>query len=441
MVFLTACILFGSAPALAQVKAPEQLNLEGAVSFAFQNSPVLKGSQAEVAAARARRRGAIARTLPQLSLNVFATKANMTNVLQSGMGVEPQALVLAPERNYSGTNLTLMAPLYTGGRLSGFVSSAAANEKAMVAENEDMRAEVALEVREAYTSALYGVELVKAQQARVDAAQAMVQNAEAQVVAGKAIEATVLRAQAELADAKQEATMAENDRKKMLLDLLAAMGADLDSLPTLTEALVYQPVTGTLKDYLDTADERRGAVLAAKERVKAALGQLTSAVGATRPQLYGFAMGDSFAPGDAMGKTSGYTAGISLSLPLFDAGMRRSDIAEARAMVDRSRSNETVIELQTSKEVRQAWLDIETADQNYNTAQAALSAAQAAYEVTVLRVQNGKSIFLEQLDSLAALTKARANLAGATYNHQIAIAKLYRAAGLSVGSKSGDIRP
>jgi outer membrane protein TolC len=52
-----------------------------------------------------------------------------------------------------------------------------------------------------------------------------------------------------------------------------------------------------------------------------------------------------------------------------------------------------------------------------------------AYDVMVLRVENQRSILLEQLDALAALTQSRANLAQALYDHSIAVARLQRAIG------------
>lgn len=418
---------------LSQPVPPTELSLREAVSFALKNSPTLKASAAEIEAARAETGVARARSLPQLSVNGFVSKGNMANVLQSSMGVEPRALVLSPQdqKGFIDGNLMLMAPLYTGGLLSGLISAAVAMERAAIEEASGMRAEVALTVKEAYAKALFGVELVKAQQARVVAAQAMVKNAQAQFDAGKGIEASVRRAEAELADARRELTMAENDRQKALLDLLAEMGAELGAPITLTETLEYKPLEGTLETYLATAKQKRGELLAARQRARATLGQVSSAEGALRPQVYGFAMADAFSPRDAMGNNSGYTFGLTVSIPVFDGGMRRSEVAAARAMRAKANAEVERWELQTAKEVRQVWLDIETAVENYRTAQAGVTAAQSAYDVAAIRVESGKSILVEQLDALATLTQAKANLAQAAYDHQIAIARLHRATGQS----------
>jgi outer membrane protein len=413
----------------AQMHPPQQLTMQDAVAFGLKNSPTLHATQAEIAVARAETGVARSRTLPQLSANGFASKGNMPNILQSAMGVEPQALILAPDRRFSDVNLTLMAPLFTSGYLPGLVAAARARERATIADVSGMRAEVALRIREFYTRALYGVELVKAQEARVAAAKVMVANASAQFEAGKGIEAAVRRSEAELAEAQRDLTMAENDRRKMLLDLLAEMGASMETPVTLTENLTFLPPDRKLQESLSAADKTRGELLAARLRARAAEKQISSAKGALGPQIYGFAMGDTFAPRDAMGKRSGYTVGVTLSLAITDGGMRSSEVAAARAMRDKAQADVDRWELQVEKEVRQAWLDIETAAQTYQTAQAALTASQAAFDVMVLRVESGKSILVEQLDALAALTRARANVAQALYDHQLAVARLSRAVG------------
>jgi outer membrane protein len=138
-------------------------------------------------------------------------------------------------------------------------------------------------------------------------------------------------------------------------------------------------------------------------------------------------MADGFSGRDDSGV--GFTLGLTLSVPLVDGGQRRAEVAQARARQERAAAEARSLELTASKEVRQAWLDVETGAQNYRTTQTALQAAQSAYEVIALRVQNQKSILVEQLDALAALTQARANLAQALYDHATAVARLQRAIG------------
>jgi len=429
-----------AAIASGQTTPPQSLSVEDAVSFGLKNSPALRGAQAEIDVAKAETRAARSRLAPQIGLNGFGSQGSMPNVLQSAMGFEPQALVLAPNDAFADLNLMLMMPLYTGGSLSSLVSAAFALQRAAEFGATGMAAEVALAIRSAYSQSLYGASLVEVAKAKVEAAEAMSAVAKAQFEAGKGIEANVHRAQAELAEANQQLTMADNDRRKMLLDLLSEMGASLSATPDLSDRFEFVPLSGSLEGFIKKASERRGELLAAKRKADAAKANLDSKSGATKPQVYGFAMGDAFNPRDEMGNRSGYTAGIVASFPLFDGGMRRSEIAAARAMFDKAKSEVAVWELRTEKEVRQAWLDIETASKNYTAANAALTAAQAAYDVIKVRVEAGKSILVEQLDSLAVLTRAKANVAKATFDHYLAKARLARAVGETTSLAGGELK-
>ena len=87
------------------------------------------------------------------------------------------------------------------------------------------------------------------------------------------------------------------------------------------------------------------------------------------------------------------------------------------------------------KEVRQAWLDLKTAEANIASSKAGIISAESAYEVAKLRVEAGKSLLIEQLDALQMLTEARTDLAKATFSQKMALAKLRRASGLALGEK------
>jgi outer membrane protein TolC len=172
----------------------------------------------------------------------------------------------------------------------------------------------------------------------------------------------------------------------------------------------------------------RPEVLAARARLAAADAQVNAAEATRKPQVYGMAMLDGLASRE-MSSGVGYTLGAVASLPLFDAGQRRAEVDQMKSMRNRAEANLRETELRTAAEVRQAWLDVETATKQYNSALAAVRGAESAYETVRLRVEAGRSILVEQLDSLAALTRARAGLAQALYDHSIARAKLLRAVG------------
>lgn len=409
-----------------QISGP--LTVRQAVDTALRSNLEIQSMQAEVAAAGQETSAVRAMTRPQLSANTYASAGNMSNILGSSPGVGPTNALVVPGKSFADQNLTLMVPLYTGGRLGSLVRAASQREGAAKAGVGTAQADVSLMVKDAYYRALLASEMVKVAQARIDAAKALVSTTRAQFEAGKGIQASVSRAEAEQADAQRMLTSAQNDQAKMLLDLKRTMGVGLDSPVTLSDILAFTPPPGDVSASLAEAGRARPEIAADRARLEAAHSQVSAAKGSLQPQIYGAAMADAFAPAD-MGRYNGGTVGLTMSFPLFDAGQRRAEVRQMEAMQKRAESVLKGTELRVATEVRQAWLDVDTAAQNYRTAQSAVTAAQANYDVVVLRVEAQKAILVEQLDALAALIQARTNLAQALYDHSIAVARLQRAIG------------
>jgi len=404
------------------------LSLKDAVETALRGNFDVQAARFEADAAHEETRALRAMTRPQISANTYLSSGDMRNILGTPPGSSPVNALTVPTKRFVDQNLTLMVPLYTGGKLGNLVKAASQRESAGRASLGEAEADAALMVREAYYRALLAAEMAKVAEARVNASTALVASTRAQFEAGKGIQASVSRADAELADAGRMLANAQNDRAKMLLDLKRAMGVQLDSDITLSDVLVIAPPPEDLGASLIEAARIRPELLAARARLDSAKAQAGAARGAYKPQLYGAAMGDAFAPGD-MGKRVGGTVGLIVSIPLLDSGQRSAEVRQMEAMRRRSEAELKEMELRVATEVRQARLDMETAAANYRAVQTVLQSFEAAYDVVVLRVESQRSILLEQLDALAALTQARANLAEAVFNHSMAVARLQRAIG------------
>jgi outer membrane protein len=433
LLWLTLMVTLGQPRAIAQdtgaTKAQGLISVAEAVHIALEENPMIAASRAEAKAAGAEARSVRAMTLPQLSANTFLTAGNSSNIVSGSPGVLPQSLLNVPKRPFADQNLTFMIPIYTGGKLSGEARAAEYRRKSAEAQTGSTQAEVALQVKQTYYRVLVAQEFEKVASARVNAASELVRNSQVLYDAGKGIEASLLRAQAEKADAERELTMVRNDAAKALLDLKTAMGVEASTDITLSDKLTFIAPSGDVASSLKETANQRPELLAAKAKTAAARAMAGSARGALQPQIYGLAMADAFDSRE-MGSGSGGTVGLSISFPLFDAGQRRAESEKAQAMVEVAVAEARSTAFKVENEVREAWLDIGTAARNLSTSQAALIAAQSAYDVIALRVQNQKSIMVEQLDSLAALTRAKANVAQALYDHSVAKAKLQRAIGL-----------
>ena len=418
----------------AQTLGADRPQVTGAVTLAqaiqagLRENLMLRATQADVKAAAAQTRIARSQTYPQISANTYFAFGDSSNILFSAGTVSPVNYFNVPAEGFADQNVTLSVPIYTGGRLQNQVRAASERERAAASDLSGTQAETALRIKDAYYRALLGAENVKAAQARLDAAAEMVKTTQTLFAAGKGLESAARRVEAEQADAQRVLTTARNTQAKAFLDLKAAMGVRLDSDLLLADALTFAPPIGNLTAQLADAAKLRPELRAIRFRRSAAARQTDAVHGAQGAQIYGMAMADGFTS-HPQGTREGYTVGVVISLPLFDGGQRKAESAQARAQQERAEAEVRDLELRVAVEVQQAWLDVETAAENYKTAQSALVSAKAAYDVTALRVQNQKGLLVEQLDSLASLTQARSNVAQALYDHSLSVARLNRAVG------------
>jgi outer membrane protein len=408
----------------SSAQTPSQISLKDAIRIARLNSPVLSAARTDADGAKAGARAARAMQLPQISANGFATSGNNASVISSSPNVMPPEWMLIPTGNFVDGNLSLMIPVLSS-RLQAMAGSASWQSQAAAGDLSEAEAELSLQVSEAYDRVLLAKEMVLAEQSKVAAATELVRTAQAMFDAGKGIEATVQRSQAELSAGQRALTSTKNEEAKALLDLEAAMGVDMSTPLELSDPLTVAPLTSSLSNYIAIAKKKRGMVQAARARAASAGADIGAAKSQNSPQVYGVVMSDATNRSD-MG---GVSVGLTVSLPLFDGGRIRAEVSQAKSMRSKAEANLKLAEITSEKEVRQAWLDVQSAQANKTSASSAVTAAKASYDVVVLRVSAGKSILIEQLDALEALVRAQSDLAQATFDEALAVAKLNRAIG------------
>ena len=419
---MKATLWFALVPGLAS--AQTALTLEEALATARRQAPSIVAAQAEARSKVGEWRAAQSNLGPKLTGNGFYADSRNGATLQT-MGGMPDTTMAMPAGRTTVGNLMLMLPLYSGGLLESRSAAAKARAAAIEGEVQEVVAETLLAVKEAYLTALLGQERVAAQRARLKAVEEMLRTTQARFEEGKDLQASVLRVQTESLMARRDLRAAENSRDKALIGLQQVIGGDPGAPRPTVGALVQTENPWTLDDSLANALEHRGLVQAAQALIAAAQAEVRAATARSAPQVYGQAMAD--ASGDPMMR--GSTFGVVLTIPLYDGGERRAMASAMRAMVDRETAMLRGMRLEVETQVRQAWLDLQTAAQDVEAVRSSVTAAEAAYDVVRLRVEAGKGILLEQLDGLRLVAEARLALAQALFDHRLALARLERASG------------
>ncbi|HEY3298551.1 MAG TPA: TolC family protein, partial [Armatimonadota bacterium] len=244
---------------------------------------------------------------------------------------------------------------------------------------------------------------------------------------GKIAKYDLLRNQTVLADAEQQLATAQRDARIAVVDLISVLGVGPTSDFLLTDTLEYAPVLGTQESYMAEAVKARPELTAAREKVNSAQASVGVAKSAYQPQIYANAMEGVTAVSG--GTDTGLTVGVTIGLPIFDGGLRRSSVREAESMLEAVKQDEQQALLGVQRDVNTVWAEIQSSEKVVQLSGAAVSQAEEDYRVIRLRYESGKAVNVEVLDALSSLVRAQNNRLVALYEHNIARDRLARAVG------------
>ncbi len=289
--------------------------------------------------------------------------------------------------------------------------------------------QVSEQVARAYLASLREDAALDTARANVELSQALERLAQSQKDAGTGTGIEVTRAQVQLANDRQRLTVAENDRRRAVLQLLRAMGLSLSMDVQLSDKLAYQAVdTAAVEALLETARKGRSDLKAQQQHQQTARMNYAAVEAERLPSIDAF--GDYGTIGTAIvGAHPTHTVGIELKVPLFDGGRRASRREESLVQVRQEEIRTRDLGLQVELDVRLALDSLHSADTQVETARQGLTLAQSELEQAQRRYQAGVANSLEVTDAQTRLDRARANQIDALYSHNLARLELATATG------------
>jgi cobalt-zinc-cadmium efflux system outer membrane protein len=420
-----------------QARNVSRLSLEQAIEAARSVSPDLIAARHAVAAAEARTRQAGAWPNPVVSYGREQTSADGATSSQDVIAVEQR--------------------LEMGALRSSRIAAARARHDAAVARMEAVRSQVAFEVTRAYATAVAARGRLQLAEEAANAFARAVRVSDRRLVAGdvagfahrriqlESARYGVIRAEAQLAHRTAEiglATLVSGTPDAIFL----AEFEFLDSLPT--AAFVSGPEAGPAAAiFALSADSLVGHAMRSRSDLRALELEVVAAraearvASATRLPIPAFGLGfKSERSPDLTGSASGFIAGVSVPLALFDRGqgaMRSASAESERALV-----NAEGFRRRVAREVAEAlvaWRSIEEplaalAPHLGESALRAMRAVQVAYD-------EGEMTLLEWLDAVRAYQEAESSFIVLRAEVMIRRAALIRAVGdTQTGDRGPDTR-
>ncbi len=423
----------GQVPASGSGRPPIPMTLKQAVDMALapDGNVRLRLAADAVQAAESRARQARSALLPNFDATVV--QQNLTrNLAAFGIGFSVPILglrfpdVVGPFNTFdargSGTQTVF--------DLSAIRRYGAAQAGVDTSESEEKSTEetVAGEVTRDYLTAWQARSRVETVRASVELAGALLDLASNQKQAGTGTGIEVTRARVQLANEHQRLLVSQNQYRAAELRLLKAIGLKLTDTVDITEQFSHEPVQIDLNQAVAKALETRADLKAQRERERTARLSHSAIKWERLPSFVAF--GDYGTIGlSAAAALPTRSYGVMMRLPIFDGGRRDARRAEARIQLNQEMTKTADLEAQIEMEVRIAFDNLQSADQQIRVAAEGVELAQGELTQARRRYQAGVTTSLEVTDAQTRLERAQDNQIAAMFNFQVAKTDLALAMG------------
>lgn len=409
------------------------LGLPECIAVALENQPSIQAAQANVNAGLGRETQTRSAYFPQLNASAGYTEN------QSLGGAFGNSLT----KTYTAT-LQLNQTLYDFGRTGKALDAARWGTRSSAQDRERTVHDVILNVKQAYYSLLAAKNLVEVSQKRVEQTERHLAQARAFFNAGSKPRFDVTRAEVDVNNARLSLINANNNVRIQTIALNNAMGIDPGKKTEISETFPPSPEIPSLEKAQEESLKNRPELLKADADIEAAKAQVSAERANYFPVLsvngaYNWTGGTQeieqgvvpqfpqFSGTSRLEDT--WNAGIILSLPLFQGGVTRGRVSEARANLIALEAQRKAVNQSVLLEVNQSYVDMESAKIRIDVMESSLQKARESLQLAEGRYQAGVGPSIEVTDAQLAAVQAETDHIQARYDYQLSLARLLKAMG------------
>lgn len=414
---LLAGLALAATPALAD-------DLREALVLAYNTNPTLQAARAQQRATDENVPIERADGLPGLSAS-----ATHTELLH-----ESGSSGFTPDRQLQAS-LSLGVPIYSGGVVRNSVRAAETRVEAGQADLRATESAVFSRVVAAYMDVILAEAVAGLNRKNADVLEVNLRAATDRFEIGDLTRTDVAQSQARLAVARGDTRSAESNLVAARENYIATVGkppVDLQAPPPLPG------LPASVQDAVAHALEHNPDLIAARERSKASEFDIAVAGSTRLPRVEVFTSGSysdyygtlRSGAGTAPSQSStGATAGVRASIPLFQGGRPAALRRQAQARAAATMENEIAIERDVIAQVRAAWSSWQAANEIITSSQTAVDAAALSLEGVRAENSVGNRTILDILDAERELLQTRVRLETARRNAYVAGFSLLAAMG------------
>lgn len=305
---------------------------------------------------------------------------------------------------------------------------------------DSVKEEYLLSVASIYYDLLKAKKAMQIAEANVERLKKHRDAAEIRLSVGEVTKTVLLRAKAELSGAQSDLIKAQNSLNVAKAILASRVGIrgdyDVEEKEGIEDYSKEEFISGCLWNDLaclkETALSERSEIKSFKMREKIAKQEITYTKGSHLPtvSVEGLYSRRESSPSTSFGLEESIYAGLKLDFPLFEGGMRKAEVNEARAksrqaelsLLDKKKSIDVEVEI--------AYLDLTAGLGVITKLESQAAYAGENYNMVSQQFKHGLANSVDVMDANTLLVTAERQLANARLDYEVFVLRLKRAVGI-----------
>jgi TolC family type I secretion outer membrane protein len=392
-------------------------SLADVTSTALKNHPLILQSEAEFAAAVARKGQARSAWYPSVNLSTGYSRVRSFSASSDRDITTPNV--------FARGDLDWM--LYDFGRTGASVDRADANAAIRRENAETTREDVVFVATVAFYNVLRAERTLEFQRENLRQQESLYRQASAFYEAGVRAKIDVVRAEANLYDARAQLSQADNGLRVARITLLQRIGVDGPAGFQLSGTLPELALPGTLQDWVAEAERSRPELRALVEKERAATESLRLARAGYLPFLVG-AAGYGYGA-EEVPLQENYALVVTLNYPLFSGFETREQAREASATISSARYEFIEAKRRVRLEVEVSAFSVQEAQERLSARKKQRDASEENLRLATARYEVGAGDIIEMTDAQAQMVRAETDTINTAFDFAVSHASLLRAMG------------
>lgn len=411
------------------IQKGEVLTLERCVNIALKRHPEIMAAQGNVDVYYARMGQAEAGYYPKVDALAGYSRFRASTISTGASTVGVSRTVTTHSFDQYSTGLSASQTFFDFWKTRTQVNIQRLNADSARADLSNIEEQVILNVKASYYGVLKAKRNLVVAEETVTQFQQHLEQAKAFYEVGTKPKFDVTKAEVDLGNSQLNLISTRNSLKIAMVILNNAMGVPEAPEYQIEDSLSFSKYSITFNEAIDKAYENRPELRSILLKKKATEESVSLAKKGYLPVLGGDASyswaGENFNVNDG-----GWSAGLTLSIPIFSGFSTKHEISEAKASLLVLTANEETLRQTVLLEVQQSLLNLGEAEERITVAELTVKQAHENSDIANGRYAAGVGNPIEVTDADVALSNARTAHNQALYDYKLARASLEKAMGV-----------